>query len=458
MQVSGAACIGGQGEVLALQASLFQAQLELQAGQRGQRQAGRTQEDLSRALQRSERDLQGALQHRRETERHNQDLQLALEEARSALQEREEQRREAQGERARQEEESERTIRELRTSLQTKEQLIENYCELLQDPTEKRDSLLQKLRLRIKERDQALERAVDDKFRTVAEKEEEARRLQLLLREKERDLERQRCVLSNNEETITSLEVLVRGKALQLEQVCDAWRNVQRQQLESKERLSSILRERDAIISQLQAALHARTQEAQDLRCSLLAHVKSAPSDVLEELQVRLQLKDRLFQEVMADRAHQTQEHQEQVQDLLRTISSRDQYIQDSAGRLGEVLAEQTGRLQELRRQLSSGVGSASHSGPDSAVELQVVQEELRLALRSGKEVQELASRVDSLTGTLHVKEQIIRDLQRQMVEPSGLPLVERLTQEVQHLRESLVQRDGPPATGPIGRQPGFGA
>nr|XP_040040236.1 myomegalin isoform X2 [Gasterosteus aculeatus aculeatus] len=457
LQVSGAACIGGQGEVLALQASLFQAQLELQAGQRGQRQAGRTQEDLSRALQRSERDLQGALQHRRETERHNQDLQLALEEARSALQEREEQRREAQGERARQEEESERTIRELRTSLQTKEQLIENYCELLQDPTEKRDSLLQKLRLRIKERDQALERAVDDKFRTVAEKEEEARRLQLLLREKERDLERQRCVLSNNEETITSLEVLVRGKALQLEQVCDAWRNVQRQQLESKERLSSILRERDAIISQLQAALHARTQEAQDLRCSLLAHVKSAPSDVLEELQVRLQLKDRLFQEVMADRAHQTQEHQEQVQDLLRTISSRDQYIQDSAGRLGEVLAEQTGRLQELRRQLSSGVGSASHSGPDSAVELQVVQEELRLALRSGKEVQELASRVDSLTGTLHVKEQIIRDLQRQMVEPSGLPLVERLTQEVQHLRESLVQRDGPPATGPIGRQPGFG-
>lgn len=70
----------------------------------------------------------------------------------------------------------------------------------------------------------------------------------------------------------------------------------------------------------------------QDLRCSLLAHVKSAPSDVLEELQVRLQLKDRLFQEVMADRAHQTQEHQEQVQDLLRTISFRDQYIQVEQG------------------------------------------------------------------------------------------------------------------------------
>ncbi|TMS20000.1 Myomegalin [Larimichthys crocea] len=50
------------------------------------------------------------------------------------------------------------------------------------------------------------------------------------------------------------------------------------------------------------------------------------------------------------------------------------------------------------------------------------------------------------------------------MVEPSGLSLVERLTQEVQELRESLVQQDGPPARGPVlgrdrpnSRQPEFG-
>ncbi|KAE8294671.1 Myomegalin Cardiomyopathy-associated protein 2 Phosphodiesterase 4D-interacting protein [Larimichthys crocea] len=463
LQVSGAESVRGQGEVLALQASLFQAQLELQAGQRSQRQAARTQEDLNRALQRLDKDLQGALQHRRETERHNQDLQLALEKARSALQEREEQLRASEHDRLRQDEERERSIRELRTSLLTREQLIED-CELLEDPKEKRDSLLQKLRQRIKERDRALERAVDEKFRCVEEKEEETRRLQLLLREKERDLERQRCVLTNNEETITSLEVLVRGKGLELEQVCDAWRNVQRQQQDSEDRHSRSMRERDDIISQLQAALSARSQEAQDLRCSLLAQIQSAPSDVLEELKVRLQLKDRLFQEVLADRTHQVQEHQEQVQDLLRTISCRDQYIQDSASRLDEVMTEQTARLQELRRQLSSGVGSRSDSGP----ELQAMQEELRLALRREKESQEQsrsqASRLDSLTRTLLVKEEIIRDLQRQMVEPSGLSLVERLTQEVQELRESLVQQDGPPARGPVlgrdrpnSRQPEFG-
>ncbi|XP_078114405.1 myomegalin isoform X3 [Sander vitreus] len=468
LQMSGADSARGQGEVLALQASLFQAQLELQAGQQAQRQATRTQEDLSRALQRLEEDLRGALQHRRETERHNQDLQLALEKARSALREREEQLREGDDERQRQDAEREKTVRELRAALQTKEQLMEDYCQLLEDPKEERDSLLQKLRQRIKERDRALERAVDDKFRSVEEKEEATRRLQLLLRERERDLERQRCVLANNEETITSLEVLLRGKALELEQVCAAWRSVQRQHHESEQRQSGVLRERDAIVSQLQAALHARTQEAQELRCSLLAPIQSAPNDVLEELKARLQLKDRLFQEVLVDRTKQAQQHHEQVQDLLRTISSRDQYIQESAGRLSEVMGEQTGRIQELRRQLSSGVGSGSDSGADAALELQAVQEELRLALRREAESQELsrsqAARVDALTATLHVKDEIIRDFQEQMVEPSSLPLVEQLTQEVQELRESLFQQDGPPARGPVlvrdrpnGRQPEFG-
>uniref|UniRef100_H2ME18 Uncharacterized protein n=1 Tax=Oryzias latipes TaxID=8090 RepID=H2ME18_ORYLA len=134
-------------EVLALQASLFQAQLELQAGQRSQRQAARAQEDQSRALQRLEKDLQGSLLHGRETERHNQvrnafflsvisvlpyncrervqELQLALQRVQSALQEKEEQLRKRDHDRSQADMENERTIRELRTSLQTKEQLLE---------------------------------------------------------------------------------------------------------------------------------------------------------------------------------------------------------------------------------------------------------------------------------------------------------------------------------------------
>lgn len=57
-----------------------------------------------------------------------------------------------------------------------------------------------------------------------------------------------------------------------------------------------------------------------------------------------------------------------------------------------------------------------------------------------------------------------LQDFQRQMVDPSDFPLVERLTQEIEDLRESLVQQEGPPARGPIlgrdrpnSRQPEFG-
>ena len=43
----------------------------------------------------------------------------------------------------------------------------------------------------------------------MEEREGQVRRLQLALREKERDLERLRCILSNNEETITVRLILV---------------------------------------------------------------------------------------------------------------------------------------------------------------------------------------------------------------------------------------------------------
>lgn len=60
-----------------------------------------------------------------------------------------------------------------------------------------------------------------------------------------------------------SLEMLLRGKVLELDRVSDAWRTVQRQQQDGEDRQTRILRERDALLDQLQEALRARTQEVQ---------------------------------------------------------------------------------------------------------------------------------------------------------------------------------------------------
>nr|XP_046177997.1 myomegalin-like isoform X5 [Oncorhynchus gorbuscha] len=345
-----------QCELVGVHSSLFTLGLELEASHRAQRQSQRQAEDLTRAKDRLHSDLKEALQHREVTDKHNQDLLSALAQSRSALQAKEAQQKESEAENHMEVQERDKNITQLKLSLQDKESQLQEYSELLEsvDSSKPRDILMDKLRERIKDRDRALERSIDEKFRCLEEREEQVRRLQLALREKERDLERLRCILLNNQETITSLDALVRGKELDVEQAAEAHRNLQWLQQQSEEREKSTLRERDTLINQLQSALQTRSRETQDLTAALLAKVQAGPSEVVEELKARLALKEKLFQELLSDRNRQSHEHQAQVQDLLSTISTKDQYIQDCSDRLSQVIGERTGQLQELHRQLSS--------------------------------------------------------------------------------------------------------
>ncbi|XP_061095849.1 myomegalin isoform X2 [Conger conger] len=517
-----------QAEVLALQSSLFSTQLELQSGQRVQRQSLRQTSDLSRARDRLQSDLQEALQHAEATEKHNQEMRSALKQARADLREREGQVKEKERQRLAEVEARDKTIQQLRASLKDKQQLLQEYSELLeqqQDPSQTRDAMLDKLKSRIKDRDRGLERAIDEKFRCLEEKEGEVRRLQLALREKEMDQEKLRCVLSNNEETILHLDKLVQGKELQLEQTSTVSRNLQMLRQEAEERLGRSLRERDSIISQLQASLQTHSKEAQDLRAALLSKTPAGSAGLVEELRLQLQLKELLFQKVLSDRSTQAQLHQAELQELLHSLSSRDQSSQDSAARLGQVIRQHTDELQELRRQLGcrerevrelsrekeqqgwdphleinrlqsqlqekeAFIQELMQDGPQGQEEpmitsrpaeeaaggrrqeglgqrdVQAVQEELQLVLRKEKEaqlelctlrstlakdkeeIQTQAAELEALTRSVHIKEQLIKDLQTQLVEPSGLSLVERLTQELQELRETVAKQD-PSSTNP---------
>ncbi|CAL8312430.1 unnamed protein product [Gadus morhua 'NCC'] len=345
-----------QGELVRAQSSLFSLGLELEASQRSLRLSQRQGEDLARFKERLHSDLQVALQHREVTEKHNQDLHSDLQRTRAELREKEATLKEVEVVRQAEALERERSLNALQHSLQAKDRQLQEYSEMLEspEPSKPRDALLEKLRERIKERDRALERSIDEKFRCLEEREGQVSRLQLALREKERDLERLRCILSNNDETITSLDSLVRGKDLELEQASEAYRSLQWLQQQSQEKEGKALREKDTAISQLQAALQTRSQEAQELRASLLARVQAGPVEVVEDLKSRLALKDQLFQELLSDRSLQSHQHQAQLQDLLNTVGSKDQYLQDCSDRLSQVIGERTSQLQELRKQLST--------------------------------------------------------------------------------------------------------
>ncbi|XP_017351066.1 myomegalin isoform X3 [Ictalurus punctatus] len=395
-----------QGEVVALQSSLFCCQLELEASQRAQRQSQRVEEDLTHSRDRLHSDLEAALQHRETTEKYNQDLRSTVQQLRSELQVKEALLKEGEADKHSAILAQEKTITELQFSLREKERIVQEYSELLDQPAETgrpRDALLDKLKSRIRDRDRALERSIDEKFRCLEEKETEVRKLQLALREKERDLERLRCILTNNEETITSLDGLMRSKELELEQTQEACRKLQWLKQQCDEKHTVALRERDTVIAQLHTALHTRSKETEDLTAALLAKLSPSPNEVVDELKSRLALKERLFQEVLSERSRQTQEHHTLIQDLLDTISSRDQYIKESGERLRRVITERTGQLQETRRHLSSR------------------EQELREVTREREKERErrapLAMEMERLQSILREKENLIQDLMQSQEE-----------------------------------------
>ncbi|XP_058620782.1 myomegalin isoform X3 [Onychostoma macrolepis] len=345
------------GSVLGSQSSLFSCQLELEASQRAHRLTQRRLEDLTRERERLQNDLQEALQHRDISHKHNQELREMVEQLRSELQLKVCELRDHEASTRSKITDRDKSIAQLQQSLCRKDALLQEYAELQNDSCdssgrEERDVLLQTLRSRIRDRDAALERSIDEKFRCLEEKDSEVRRLQLVLREKDRDLERLRCVLNNNNDTITGLDALVRSKDLDLERTQEACRKLEWMRQQSDEKHTLAVQERDGIIHQLQTVLRSHSRESEELRSVLLGEVSAA--DVLQELQAHLSVKEHLFQEVMSDRSRQAQEHHRQLTELLHTISSRDQDMKDYGEQLGRVISERSGQLQELRRQLAS--------------------------------------------------------------------------------------------------------
>ncbi|KAK1164010.1 myomegalin-like isoform X1 [Acipenser oxyrinchus oxyrinchus] len=515
-----------QAELLTLQSSLFTTQLELQSVQRTHRQCERKAADQTRTQDRLHSDLQEVLQQREVTALHNQELRSALQKTRGELQEKEQLLKERESEKQMEIKVRETSIQRLSLALKDKEQLVQEYMELLghqQDSgqsSESRDALLDKLRERIKNRDRALEQATDEKFRTLEEKEREVRELQLALREKDRDQDRLRCILSNNEETINSLDGLVKVKELELEQTSLACQNQQWLKQEVEEKYGHCLRERDGIITQLQTSLQSCTKEAEELTAVLLNKMTVGANEMTEELKLRLQLKERMFQEVLADRNRQATEHERDIERLLQAIGAREQQITETVQRLSQVIGERAGELQELRKQLSdrerevcelsrqreqpawaplneisrlkrllqekeafieelmqssphsqeepmitskpSETGTANRGEEGEDQEVVAVKEELKLVMRKEQEsrmdlsalqsalakqkeeMQIQAADIESLTKNVQIKEELIKDLQRQLVEPTGLPVVERLTQELQELRATMVLLETP--------------
>ncbi|XP_064416006.1 myomegalin isoform X2 [Latimeria chalumnae] len=370
-------------ELLDLQSSLFSSQLELQKAQGRLRHRDYELADHRRARELLETDLQEMQQQKDAAWKCCQEVSSSLQQLRAELQGKEELLKTSQSKKESEVRSLEENIQRLTQSLREKECLVQEYAQLLDcqqnipENPEGRDLLTKKLQERIRDRDRALERALDEKFEALEEKEGEVRQLQLSLREKERDLERLRHVLSNNEETINSLEALKKGKELELEQVSATYRNLQWLKQEVEARQERSLKEKEGVIGQLQLSLQNRNQEVEDLTAALLGKFSIGANDISEELKLHLQKKERMLQEVLADRCRQAEEHKQDIQGLLQAVSSRDQQFKDTSERVMQGIRERNIEIQQLRSQLAAKdremaqiVRESSPSFPGAATEL----------------------------------------------------------------------------------------
>ncbi|XP_039340616.1 myomegalin-like isoform X9 [Mauremys reevesii] len=458
--------------LLDLQNTLFCTQLEMQKLKRAQWQKEHQLAEARRTTQLLEAAVQEEQQLKEVSWKHNQELRSVVQQVQAELQGKVQELRALEWERCCEIRAQEQRVQRLSKRLAHKEQLLQESQELLQrrQSLEKNpavtDAMLEKLQQRIKDRDAALERAIDEKFCAVEEKEQELRQLHLSVREREHDLERLRSVLSSNEATIHSMESLLKAKTLELEQVTATCQNLQWLKEEVEAKSSCWQKEQEGIIQQLQTSLHDRNKEVEKLTATLLCKLGPGQSEIAEELCLRLQQKERMLQDLLSDRNRQAGEHETELRELLQAVSVREQQSRELLpGGCGNATATGISKVEDSKYRMEKGL---LETAAELKKELINAREELELMARKEREsrlelsslqsvvtaqeeeLQVQASDIESLTRNIQSKEDLIKDLQMQLVDPEEIPAVERLTQEVLVLREKVATAEsrGQEATG----------
>ncbi|XP_023663668.2 CDK5 regulatory subunit-associated protein 2 isoform X2 [Paramormyrops kingsleyae] len=334
--------------------------LEAQKLQRALRLREKDVGDMQQAKEQLEQELEELQQLKKKGDKAVNDLQNQLKKLKGELGEREraqeqhyqsllnESQRALQG--------HELTIQRLTCSLSDKEHQLQEYMNMIKDQEQRRSpggggDMLTKLRERLREKEGALQQALDEKFAAIEEKDNEIHQLHLSLREKERDLERLNNLLSHNEETINSFDSVIKEKDVELQHLANSFKDQQRAKQEMEENLSRTLREKDAIISQLQQALEGKSKDLDEMNRALLSKTQSGA--VSEQLGQQQKAAEALLAEVMKDRERLVSDNESAVEGLLKTISSKDQLLKDSAEHYKRLLAERAQEVRDLKEQLA---------------------------------------------------------------------------------------------------------
>ncbi|XP_016404095.1 myomegalin-like isoform X3 [Sinocyclocheilus rhinocerous] len=434
-----------QAELSRLQAEAHSLLLE---AQRLQRVLGSRDSELSLLQQAKlelEQELEQLQQQKKKGDKTINDLQNQLKKLNGALADREnaleQQRLEQQEQNRAAEQKLQNAIERLTASLNHKDQQLQDYMNMVKDLEKNRtqeegDPMVGKLRARLKEKEKALEKAMDEKFAAVEEKENEIHLLQLSLRENERDVEHLNNLLSHNEETINSFDALIKERDLELQQLLNSLKNLQRCKDETEQILQRALREKDAIIQHLQQALDNKTRDMEEMANRVLNQSESQGRDLAEQMSQRLKVTEAMLSEAVKDRERLVTENQTAVENLLATISSKDQVLKESAERQVQALNKHAGELQDLRKELADTqlqLGNAQRLNATATQDGHLETAELRAMLA------EKDALINKLLDRGQEKDRILLEMKTSEALP---PQVLELRQTIEVLQEKLEERE----------------
>ncbi|XP_013913703.1 PREDICTED: myomegalin isoform X2 [Thamnophis sirtalis] len=385
--------------------------------------------------------------------------------------------------------------------LQESKDLLEYHQNLDKNSTTA-DKMVQKLQQLIKDKNAALEQAIRQNSSALEDKEQEVNQLYLSIKDQDHDLKGLHQVISGNQVTIQCLQSLLKAKDLELEKLLKANQNLQWLIKNIEAKSQKWQSEQERIIQKL----HDRNEEVENLSATLLCNLEPGQRDTVEALHLHLQQKDQIIKEFLRDKSQQVVDPVAELEELLQAWNTREQQSYKYSKKISQVLIEKNSELQILNQQLISQIlhqkmessivqfvqQEESIDAPkqeDSIMnipamisnrddskfrrdkddlqttarlekELTKAKEELELltqkerestlklsALKSvvasqEEELQVQSSDIEALTRSTQIKEELIKDLQMQLIDPEEIPAIERLTQEVLMLQEKVAKME----------------
>ncbi|XP_026559240.1 myomegalin-like isoform X5 [Pseudonaja textilis] len=385
--------------------------------------------------------------------------------------------------------------------LQESKDLLEYHQNLDKNSTTP-DKIVQKLQQLIKDKDAALEQAIGEKFSALEDREQELNQLYLSIKEQDCDLKGLHQVISGNKATIQCLESLLKAKDLELEKMLAANQNLQWLIKNIEAKSQKWQSEQERIIQKL----HDRNKEVETLSATLLCNLEPGQRDTIEALHLHLQQKDQIIKEFLWEKSQQVVDPVAELEELLQAWNTREQQSYIYSKKIAQVLTEKNSELQILNQQLISQIlhqkmelsivqfvqqegsidvprqedstmnipamisnrdDSKSRRDKDDLQttarlerELTKAKEDLELLTQKEREstlklstlqsvvasqeeeLQVQSSDIESLTRSTQIKEELIKDLQMQLIDPEEIPAIERLTQEVLMLQEKVAKME----------------